>query len=110
MGRTMSHCKSSKRTRGLPGGPTAVEQQDLLRSPPDWEPYGILSKLKNHPGSQFSHLSNENLGILVNLPGHFSEAKGSDKGSQGPCHHGGTKGKPGLKRSCSHLQAPSLLP
>lgn len=58
----------------------------------------------------FSHLSSKNLGILVHLPELFSEAKGSDTGPQGPCHHGGTKRKPGLRRSCPHLQALSLLP
>lgn len=91
-------------------GHTAAEQQDLLRSLPDWKPHVVLSKLKNHLGPQFSHLSNENLGILVHLPELFLEAKDSDRGTQDPCHHEGTKGKPGLRTSCSHLQAPCLLP
>lgn len=38
----------------------------------------VLSKLENHPGSQFSHSSHENLEISVHFPELFSEAKGSN--------------------------------
>lgn len=80
-GARISPIKLTRAQRGqeVCQGHTAAVQQDLLRSAPDWKPHVVLSKLKNHLGPQFSHLSSENLGILVYLPELFLEAKGNDR-------------------------------
>lgn len=50
------------------------------------------------------------LRFLFTFQNFFQRPKAVPQGPQQPSHHGDTKGEPGLRRSCPHLQDPSLLP